>query len=66
MLGRSSGRLTVTQLVSSKDSFISCSTHGGAEAVNAIKGAVVSALSPPSCLNAVLKCSPLLYALRLK
>ena len=37
----------------------SSTTLGGAEAVNAIKGAVVSALSPSSRLNAVLKLFPL-------
>ena len=35
---------------------------GGAEAVKAMNGASVSALSPPSCRNAVLNFSPLLSA----
>lgn len=50
----------MTQLLSSKVVFTSASILGSADAVNAMKGAVVSALSPPNFLNAVLNFSTLL------
>ena len=51
--------MTITQLLRSRIAFTSASTRGGAEAVSAINGAGVSALSPPSCRNDVLNFSPL-------
>lgn len=54
------GSVTRTQFLSSNVALTSASILGGAEAVNAMKGAVVSALSPPNFLNEVLNFSPLL------
>ena len=53
ILGRSSGTFTITQSLSSRDSFTHRSTPLGADADRAINGATVRALSPPSLLKAV-------------
>lgn len=42
-----------------RDSSISLATSGGADADNAMKGALVSALKPPMVRNDVLKLEPL-------
>ena len=51
--------MTQSCTCSSNVAFTSASMLGGAEAVNAINGALVRALNPPSCVNAVLNFSPL-------
>lgn len=50
---------TITGSFKCKDSMIFDCTSAGADAVNAIKGASVNALRPPSLSNAVLKSRPL-------
>lgn len=51
---------TTIGLIRNRDEMISDLTAGGDDAVNAIKGAFISARSPPNCLNDLRKSSPLL------
>ena len=49
-----------TGLLRCKDSVIFCRSDGGADALNAIKGTSVNALSPPILVKAVQKSDPLI------
>ena len=54
-----SGWLTTTGSLKWRELHIAASISGGAEAVNAMKGALVNALSPPSLENDTRKSLPL-------
>ena len=59
IFGRLRECLTTMGSVRERERFISLSISGGAEAVRAINGALVSAHRPPICRNALRNVSPL-------